>query len=169
MWVQANRTEYQRRAPSSSAQNVFLSKRSPFGTLLTINYGDAHMTDGFVTLELLPDSFGGWRRQTKKTRKRKTPPQQQRRHAHLKRKCVAGEDDREPYAGAKIRVRFQHAGSGDCWYTGRISWCRKIDEGGLTTGGGRGDAPTAWRMGIKYDDGVEEETGWPDPDIKLMK
>ena len=36
-----------------------------------------------------------------------------------------------------------------------------------TTKGEEGRAP-AWRMGIKYDDGVEEETGWPDPDIRLV-
>jgi hypothetical protein len=44
----------QKNAPTRSAQNVFLLKDSPAGTLLTIDYGRAYNTDGYVPLYCVP-------------------------------------------------------------------------------------------------------------------
>jgi hypothetical protein len=136
------------------------------------NYGEEHHADGFVTLELLPDGANESKAKprVKKEKKRKAPPNalhSQRRQTHLRRKCVAGEDETAPAKGGKVRVRFVDAIS-DCWYNGKIMQVYELnDDTGATDS--HEASRRRWRLEIKYDDGVEEETTYPDPDIKLVK
>jgi hypothetical protein len=135
------------------------------------NYGEAHHTEGFVTLDLTPNSANGTKvvskpPRPKKEKKRKAPPSSQRRQTHLRRRCVAGEDDTSPAEGGKVRVRFVDAAASECWYNGIIIHVCELtnDEGPESSQ----EAPKH-RLKIKYDDGVEEETIYPDADIKLVK